>query len=49
MPAERLESLFVVRHHILDNLMSSVKELPAKPPDARSSTASAPASWTART
>ena len=31
MPAERLESLFVVRHHILDNLMSSVKELGATP------------------
>jgi len=31
MPAERLESLFVVRHHILDNIMSSVKELGATP------------------
>ena len=31
MPAERLESLFVVRHHILDNLMSSVEELGATP------------------
>ena len=31
MPAKRLESLFVVRHHILDNLMSSVKELGATP------------------
>ena len=32
MPAERLESLFVVvRHHILDNLMGSVKELGTTP------------------